>query len=161
MNDKELNDTSPSLDDLKNQRNERLASYQELIGHTTQMNAVSDDGAADKVDDKIKKINSQYTKNEKQKRHHRSIILVIVLILVCIQMLFFNIVVVGILISVTSNTSWFKTMDYETTKLLLDFLKYYISVTVVELLGMLLFIIKNLFNFSQKQDIIKSNKKSS
>lgn len=110
---------------------------------------------------KIASINEQYSLNEDQKRKHRKAILIIVTTFIAIQLVFFNIVVGFMLSSITLQFSLFKNIDYKTTELILDFLKYYISASIVELLGMLLFIIKNVFDsslkdmFIKKQEIIK------
>lgn len=73
-----------------------------------------------------------------------------------IQLIFFNIVVVFIVLSVTSNITIFKVVDNDLATLLFDFLKYYISATIVELLGMLVFILHYVFSkYSRIGRIIK------
>ncbi|MDE7446260.1 MAG: hypothetical protein K2N15_11265 [Lachnospiraceae bacterium] len=76
-----------------------------------------------------------------------------------IQLIFFNIVVVFIVLSATSNIAIFKVVDNDLATLLFDFLKYYISATIVELLGMLVFILHYVFSkYSRIGRIIKKKK---
>lgn len=84
--------------------------------------------------------------------------MIVVSTLIFIQLIFFNIAVGFMLISITTKWNIFKNIDVKTTELILDFLKYYVSATIVELLGMLLFIIKNVFDSSLK-DWFKNSKK--
>ncbi len=110
---------------------------------------------------KILSINDQYSLNENQKRKHRKAILIIVTIFISVQLVFFNVVVGFMLSSITIENPMFKNINSETTELILDFLKYYVSATIVELLGMLLFIIKNVFDSSLKDMFMKKPVKES
>lgn len=83
---------------------------------------------------------------ERQKLFLRNSAFKLVSILIWIQLVFSNILVILIILSLSTNISIFKLMTGSTTTLLVEFLKYYIGATIVELLGMLFFILRFLFN---------------
>lgn len=93
----------------------------------------------------IESINKQIYKNENQKRKFKKSLLYLISFLTIIQLIFFNAVVVYVVLSLTSKWAIFKNLDAKTTSETLSFLKYYIGATVVELLGMLLFITRYVF----------------
>ena len=128
--------------------NESFDKYLNFIGKVIDDEDIT--SQKEDVDSKIHSINNEYTKNETQKRIHRTKILKTVIVLIYIQLIFFNIIVLIMLSSVIFNFSFFRVIDAKMTELILDFLKYYVSATVVELLGMFLLIIKNVFDSSLK-----------
>ncbi len=123
--------------------NREFSSYEDLIDDSSDQDPIS---STPDTKDIIDKYNQQYIKNEEQKRQQRTTVLAVITRLVVIQMIFFNLVVVLLLATVVLDLPYLKSMSIETVTALLDFLKYYISATIVELLGMLLFIVRNLFN---------------
>lgn len=129
-----------------------INQYFNLVGKSKSKDSTS---KKENVKEKIQSINDQYFLNEVQKREHRRIILIIVTILIFIQLIFFNVIIGFMLSSIILDNRIFKNIDVATTKLILEFLKYYVSATIVELLGMLLFIIKNVFDWSLKDIINK------
>lgn len=89
--------------------------------------------------------------NEKQFRGLKPKILVFICVLVAFQLLTMNLAVVVVIIAsvVDNNGIWFvQKIDPEIATVLCDFLKYYISATIVELLAMLFFIIRSVYNKS-------------
>ena len=68
--------------------------------------------------------------------------------IIWVQLFFFNIVVALIVASVTIECSIFKETSVETSKVLFEFLKYYIGATIVELFGMLVFVLHYAFSES-------------
>lgn len=86
------------------------------------------------------------TDEENQKLELRDKLVVTIKCIIWIQLLFFNLVVFTIVLSVTSSFSVFKNIDTELSIQLFEFLKYYISATIVELLGMLGFILHFVFS---------------
>lgn len=87
---------------------------------------------------------------EQQKRGLRVKLINLVSKLVWVQLFFFNFVVLFVLSSIILNIKCFKIISNIDSQLLIDFLKYYMSVTIVELLGMLLFIIQFAFTKHSK-----------
>ena len=97
--------------------------------------------------DKIYKINETIIqKEENQKLRLRDKLTRTVTKFIWIQLIFFNIVVLLIVLSVTVNLGCFKSVDNDLATLLFEFLKYYISATIAELLGMLVFILHYVFS---------------
>ena len=83
---------------------------------------------------------------ERQKLLLRNSAFKLVSVLIWIQLIFSNILVIIIILSLSTNIPIFKPMTGSATTLLVEFLKYYIGATIVELLGMLFFILRFLFN---------------
>lgn len=108
------------------------------------------------VDSKIEGINEILTKAEKQKQGLRMAMVVLVSILLIAQLIFFNYNVWFVIHAIIVTDESYNVLSVEITSNLLSFLKYYISVTVVELLGMLFFMIKYAFS---KIDYQNSKKK--
>lgn len=99
------------------------------------------------VDEIIEKTNNIITeKEEEQKRSLREKSFKLISGLIWFQLVFFNIIVFLILASVVFNFPVFNSLDKEATSILLDFLKYFIGATIVELLGMLSFVIGFVFS---------------
>lgn len=90
---------------------------------------------------------------EIQKRELRNWLTKTVKGFIWVQIIFFNLIVGGIVMSVIVDISIFKNVDKELAEVLFEFLKYYISVTVVELLGMLAFILHYVFSRYKKENI--------
>ncbi len=110
----------------------------------------------------IDKLNNLTIKEEEQKQKFKTIILRLVSVLTCIQLVFFNAIVAYVIIAFTTKISWVKNLKVDVITAILDFLKYYIGATVVELLGMLLFIIRYVFSdtkFKKKDNAKKDDKK--
>lgn len=94
------------------------------------------------------KIIEEFRKNEIKNREFKPHILNFICFLLMLQMILTTIIVFIVIISlvVGNNHLWFiYKLDSEVCKSVLDFLKYYISATIVELLGVLYFIVKQIF----------------
>ncbi len=113
------------------------------------------------IDSKIYSINEIIIqKEESQKLRLRDKLTKTVTKFIWIQLIFFNIVVLLIVLSVTSNITYFKAIDNDLAALLFSFLKYYISATIAELLGMLVFILHYVFSkYSGMEQIFKLKNK--
>lgn len=99
------------------------------------------------IDSKIYNINETIIqKEESQKLRLRDKLTKTVTCFIWAQLIFFNIVVLLIVLSVTSDIMFFKIIDNDLATLLFSFLKYYISATIAELLGMLVFILHYVFS---------------
>ncbi len=85
-------------------------------------------------------------KIEKQKIKLRDKLVNAVKHVIWFQLVFFNIIILAIVLAVTSKIPLFKDIDIELSIQLFGFLKYYISATIVELLGMLVFILHYVFS---------------
>lgn len=88
-------------------------------------------------------------RNAKQKYKFRNKLLKLVSFLIWFQLIFFNLVIIFVISSLVFNCTFFKS---DIPMELLSFLKYYISVTIVELLGMLWFVMKYVF----KESVLKN-----
>lgn len=97
-------------------------------------------------DEEIDNFNKLFFENEKQKFNLRIKIVNFVKVLLAVQILFFNVVVGLIIFSIIVKYDKFNILSPATISCLLSFLKYYISATVVELLGMLFFITQYSFS---------------
>lgn len=98
------------------------------------------------VDQKIKELNREIEeKEEQQKRELREKLFKIIRALIWAQLIFFDMVVILILLPIIFRFSVFANLNDNTISLLLNFLKYFIGATIVELLGMLLFVVKFVF----------------
>lgn len=143
--------------DTKNTSDKILQKYIDLLNGNIRIDKdQTTESDPSTVQKKVSFINNQYSFNESQKRSQRTAILVIVSVLIFIQLIFFNMIVAVMLASITMDLSIFKNVGTEIAGLILDFLKFYVSATIVELLGMLLFIIKNVFDWSIK-DFFRRN----
>ena len=99
------------------------------------------------IDEKIRHTNNWILeKTEQQKIKLRDSLTRTVKGFIWVQLIFFNIIVLLIVLSVTVKISWFKTIDNTLATLLFNFLKYYIGATIAELLGMLAFILHYVFS---------------
>ena len=88
-------------------------------------------------------------RNAKQKYKFRNKLLKLVSFLIWFQLIFFNLVIIFVISSLVFNCTFFKS---DIPMELLSFLKYYISATIVELLGMLWFVMKYVF----KESVLKN-----
>lgn len=93
---------------------------------------------------------------ENQKLKLRDKLVVAIKHIIWVQLVFFNIVVFTIVLSVTSKFRVFKIIDTELSIQLFQFLKYYVSATIVELLGMLVFILHYVFSDFRITEPLKS-----
>lgn len=108
---------------------------------------------------KIQNIARKVIKNsESQKLTLRSGLAVAIKRIIWFQLLFFNLIVLLIVSSVTLKIPFFKSINTELAIELFEFLKYYISATIVELLGMLAFILHYVFSPHKLLEILKKNK---
>lgn len=98
----------------------------------------------DDFDEKARRINNELLKNEDQKRNFRDRLLRLVSKLIYIQLVFFNLVIIIIVVALIFDFSCFRQLNDMSVNLL-SFLKYYISATIVELLSMLFFILRYVF----------------
>lgn len=97
------------------------------------------------------KLIEQNSKNEDQFREFKPVVLSFIFLLIGVQLFVMNLIVLIIVISsiVDSNGFWFiHNFDAKIATPLFGFLKYYISATIVELLAMLFFMIRSIFNQS-------------
>ena len=90
----------------------------------------------------------QLNKNENQKRKHKLYLLIGIGIFIVIQILVLSAVIGIFVANITLDLTIFKDLNLDVTDKLLDFLKYYIGATVVEVLGILFFIVKNVYDTS-------------
>lgn len=110
------------------------------------------------VDSEIEEVNSLLLNAEKQKYRFRTTIAIFISILLALQLVFFNCIVCYIIHGIVHKSDYFNVLSQEATSALLEFLKYYISVTVVEMLGMVFFILR--YAFSNRIYQRKSRRKS-
>lgn len=126
---------------------ELLKQYREQVKKVSSAYISDAISTNEDVDDKINNINENIIqKEENQKIRLRDKLTKTVIRFIWAQLIFFNFVVLVIILSVTSNISYFKTIDNDLATLLFGFLKYYISATIAELLGMLVFILHYVFS---------------
>lgn len=83
---------------------------------------------------------------ENQKLELRDKLIIAIKHIIWFQLISFNVIVFTIVLAVTSSFSCFKNIDIELSIQLFDFLEYYIKATIVELLGMLVFILHYVFS---------------
>lgn len=141
---------------MKNTIEEILKQYEKEIKKDTptRTDVIS---TKEDVENKIYNINENIIQREEsQKLRLRDKLTKTVSKFIWIQLIFFNLVVLIIVLAVTSKFEYFKIINNELATLLFDFLKYYISATIVELLGMLVFILH--YVFSKYSGIDKINK---
>ena len=111
------------------------------------------------INEQIYKINETIIKREAfQKEHLRDKLTSTVTHFIWIQLIFFNTIVLLIVLSVTVKVGIFKNINNDLATLLFDFLKYYISVTIAELLGMLVFILHYVFSKYSGTELISNIK---
>lgn len=111
------------------------------------------------IETKIYKINETIIQREEaQKLRLRDKLTDTVTKFIWVQLVFFNSIVFIIVVSVTVKLGIFKDVTDNVATLLFDFLKYYISVTIVELLGMLVFILHYVFSKYSGMEIISNIK---
>lgn len=102
------------------------------------------------AEETIKLANQRLMLDEtKQKLDLRNSIFNFVKGLIIAQLVFFNIITLYALCVVSLNVDWFIELDNEMIANLLEFLKYFIGATIVELLGMLGFVLQ--FAFHRKK----------
>lgn len=99
------------------------------------------------LDSKITELNIEtHRQSESQKFELRGELTIAIKHIIWFQLLFFNLMVLLIVSSVTLKIPFFKDIGTELAMELFDFLKYYIGATIVELLGMLVFILHYVFS---------------
>lgn len=119
--------------------------------------------SGENVDDKIKEMNMEIRqREEEQKVRLRETLTRLVARFILLQLGVFNFVIVFIVAAVVTNFSFFRILEHKIIQSLFDLLKYYISATIVELLGMLVFILHYVFSkysgidhISDLKDILK------
>ena len=107
--------------------------------------------ALKQLNENDKNIITQFIENEKNKRNLKPKILYLVCFFIFVQLVIMNLILFVVIISlVLGDGTWYfiRTIDLTIVPEVFDFLKYYITATVVELLGMLYFMIKKVFDNS-------------
>lgn len=94
---------------------------------------------------------------ENQKRFLRNKSFTLIGWLIWTQLIFFDLVVILILLPIIFRNDFFYNLSDNTISLLLDFLKYFIGATIVELLGMLFFVVKFVFSKYNRIDEKENN----
>lgn len=102
------------------------------------------------VDAQIEELNKIYINAEKQKYNLRLAMSLFVGIILLAQVVFFNYMVWYIIDIIAVKSKLHNSLSPQTIEGLLDFLKFYISATVVELLGMFFFMIRYAFSKMEK-----------
>lgn len=110
---------------------------------STKQNLISHPKDKDKEIDDFNKL---FFESEKQKQSLRSKIVSFIRILIVLQLIFFNFIIGFIIFAVIVKCTRFNALSTTIVSSLLGFLKYYISATIVELLGMLFFITQYSFS---------------
>ncbi len=129
----------------------QLKGFRSQLSNRQQLEDITSKGIV--TEQEIAKYNQAFKKkNEKQKLNFRNHLLRLVSWLIWVQLIFFNVIVFLVVSSVVFNCEIIKDLDMDTSCAILDFLKYYISVTVVELLSMLFFIMRYVFKNDKEQD---------
>ena len=134
-----------------------FSSYTQMLAHASvgSQKPIRTDNKP--VDKKIDSINDLLINAEIQKQKLRRIIVIFVSLLLLAQLVFFNYIVWLIIHAVIFQNDVYRQLRVEESANLLSFLKYYISATVVELLGMLFFIVR--YAFSKIEKIEKNTSK--
>ncbi len=117
-------------------------------------------GLVKEQDDNDKKILKEFSENEGIKRKLKPKILLWVCMLALIQIVFMNFILLIVTLGTVANEDgiWFINQISESAlPSIFSFLKFYVSATVAELLGMLLIMVSNVFN-NAITDIFKINK---
>lgn len=83
--------------------------------------------------------------DREQKRLQKDQIINIVKWIIGSQLFFMGVIIVCVVAYVTINIDWFKQLDYQCLCVITDLLKYYVTATLAEVIGMLFFIVKHLF----------------
>lgn len=134
-----------------------LNEYVNLLEASDQSYQPSKRRTNENLDEKIDNINDMLLKTEQQKYIFRKKIVLFVGAIIVAQLIFFDYVVYLVIDSIISKNDMLRHLTSMEISYLLSFLKYYISATVVELLGMLFFIIR--YAFSGIEDKKKYKKK--
>ena len=129
---------------------DQLIDFHNQLSNGQQLIDVTSKGIVpeNEIDNYNKVINKE---NEEQKLSFRNRLLRLVSWLIWVQLIFFNLIVFLVVSSIVFDCSFIKNLDMDTSGTILDFLKYYISVTIAELLSMLFFIMKYVFNNDKEQ----------
>lgn len=98
------------------------------------------------VDSQIDELNKIYINAEKQKYNLRLGMSLFVGVILLAQVVFFNYMVWYIIDIIAVKNELHNSLSPQTIEGLLDFLKFYISATVAELLGMFFFMIRYAFS---------------
>lgn len=83
--------------------------------------------------------------DKKQKRKHRDKVIRIVKNAMMTQIAFMSFIILLVVANITLKFDIFKTLDNENLRLVIGLLQYFISATIVEIVGMLFFIVESLF----------------
>lgn len=113
--------------------------------------------SGESLDKKIDDSNEALKKSEDQKYKFRGKISIFTAVVLTFQLIFFNVIIGIIICSIIGLIKTPIVLSAEVIANLLSFLKYYISATIVELLGMWFFITK--YAFSRVDTYGKSKKK--
>lgn len=88
---------------------------------------------------------TQEVLDREQKRLQKDQIINIVKWIIGSQLFFMGVIILCVVAYVTINVDWFKHIDYQCLRTITDLLKYYVTATLAEVIGMLFFIVKHLF----------------
>jgi amino acid permease len=91
-----------------------------------------------------KSLAPQLIKNEKLKRKHKEVLLRFLKVFLVVQSIFLGLIVVWVIFSTTVSFEWLKAS--ENPFIHYDFLKFYITAVVAEVLGMIYYIVKKVFD---------------
>lgn len=108
----------------------------------------------DKVEEYNRKLINAYIKGETFHLKGQKPVGIIIAIAVGLQLIAFNVLIYIVALS---------NYDFETLKIILDFMKYYVGAVVVEMLGLCLIVVRGVFSMSIGKVVkqILANKKSS
>ncbi len=85
-------------------------------------------------------------KKQNQNLAERKVLLVILAVLLGIQLLFMNAIVLLIVLWSLFDWEFFRELDTDVLKCILDFTKYYVTAVLVELLGGIIYIVHRVFS---------------
>ena len=126
-----------------------LVKYSQEIVNPSEETSLHKIIQKENIEEKINNYNLQIIKEtSEQKIKLRDRLTKTVRNFIWVQLIFFNIIVGVIVAAVTISLPYFKVVDNDLATLLFDFLKYYIGATIVELLGMLVFVLHYAFSDS-------------
>lgn len=99
----------------------------------------------------IKEISSnpivtQEVLDREQKRGQKDEVLGVVKWIIGSQLIFMGVIILCVVLYTTINTNFFKSTDHASLSIIVDLLKYYVTATLAEVIGMLFFIVKHLFS---------------
>lgn len=94
----------------------------------------------------VETIPHEITKNEEKKREHKDLLLKIVMWFLGVQFGLFFLLLTGVIVCLIIGHMIDKPFPTEMTTMIFDMLKIYLASIIVELISMLYFIVKNVFD---------------